>query len=110
MSMLGKEVADFSVQAFVNGEFKTVTKRMFWAIGAYFSSIRRILLLYVLRNWKTCRTNMRILRLRAARFIPFPVIPILSTKHGMTIPNGLARLPILCWPILPTSCPGILMY
>lgn len=27
MSMLGKEVADFSVQAFVNGEFKTVTKK-----------------------------------------------------------------------------------
>ncbi len=36
MSMINKEVSDFSVQAYQNGEFKTVTKNDIWKNGVVF--------------------------------------------------------------------------
>ena len=46
MSLINKEVSDFSVQAFQNNEFKTVTK----ADGVYSFSILQILHLSALPN------------------------------------------------------------
>ena len=45
MSLINKEISDFSVQAYTNGEFKTVTKAD--VLGKWsFSSIQRTLHLY----------------------------------------------------------------
>ena len=50
MSLINKEVSDFSVQAFQNNEFKTVTKLICRENGVYSFSILRILLLSALPN------------------------------------------------------------
>ncbi len=42
MSMINKEINDFAVQAFQNGDFRAVTKEEILGNGAYFSSIRQI--------------------------------------------------------------------
>ena len=57
-------------------------------------SIRQILLLYVLQNWRISRISMRISRKSAARFILFPVTPSLFTKHGMILQKESERLNI----------------
>lgn len=50
MSMVLKEVSDFSVQAFHKDKFLTVQRRILLANGRYFSFIRQILHLYVRRS------------------------------------------------------------
>ena len=57
MSMINKEINDFSVQAYQNGEFKTITKNDIMKVS--FSSIRQTLPLYALRSWKIFRTNIQ---------------------------------------------------
>ena len=97
MSLINKEISDFTVQAYHEGPSIPFQKRMCWASGLSFSSIRRTLPLFALRSWRIWQINTRSLRLRAARFIPFPVIPITSTKPGMTPPSVLRKSDTPCW-------------
>lgn len=106
--MINKEVSDFSVQAYQNGEFKTVTKADILENGAYFSSIRPTLPLYALPSWRICRINILISRLLAAKSTLFLQTPILSTKHGMIPLKESVRSLIQCWQILPTHSARIL--
>ena len=52
MSMINKEISDFTVQAYLNNEFKAVTKEDVLGNGVYFSFIQRISPLCALRSWK----------------------------------------------------------
>ena len=103
MSLIGKKVGDFKVQAYINGEFKEVTLEDVRGAGAYFSSILRILLLFAPQSWKIWQINMKISRKSAAIFILFPVIPTMFTKHGMIRQNASKKSSILCLPILPAN-------
>ena len=46
MSLINKEIGEFTVQAYHEGAFKAVSKAMCWERGPYFSSIRRTLPLF----------------------------------------------------------------
>ncbi|EHI58332.1 hypothetical protein HMPREF9473_03790 [ [Hungatella hathewayi WAL-18680] len=50
MSLIGKEISDFTVQAYTNGEFKPVSKNDILGKWSVFSSIRPTLHLYVPRS------------------------------------------------------------
>ena len=49
--ILNSQLPEFSVQAFHNGAFKTVTNNDLKGNGRFFSSILLTLLSYVLLNW-----------------------------------------------------------
>ena len=91
MSLNGKKVSEFTADAYLNGEFPI---RICRENGVFSSFIRRILLLSAQLSWKISRDSMAILKKKGARFIPYPAIPILCTKPGMTLRKKSARLPI----------------
>ena len=93
MSLNGKKVSEFTADAYLNGEFIKVSDKDLQ--GKVFSSfIRRISLLSARLSWKISRDFMTISKKKGARFIPYPAIPILCTKPGMTLRKKSARLPI----------------
>ena len=83
MSMINKEVNDFSVQAYQNGEFKTVTKTDIIGKWSVFFFYPADFTLYALPNLKIFRTNIPIFRLLAVKSILYLQILISYTKHGM---------------------------
>ena len=80
MSLINKEVADFSAQAYVNDEFKTITKADIlgkWSVFFFYPadfSFRKL----------------------DARYIQYLAILTLCTRHGTIIRRVLARLLIRC--------------
>ena len=102
MSMINKEVNDFSVQAYQNGEFKTVTKTDImgkWSVFFFYPADFTFV----------CPTELEDLQnkysdFQAAGCEIYSVSTdsrTLYTKHGMIPPTELARSPILCLLILP---------
>ena len=60
MSLIGKKVSDFKVQAYVDGKFKEVTlEDVKGKMERIFSSIRQILPLCALQSWRIWPINMR---------------------------------------------------
>ena len=110
MSLINKEIGEFTVQAYHEGAFKAVSKADVLGKWPYFSSIRRTLPLFAPRSWKIWQISMWISRQPDARCIPYPVTPIMSIKHGMTRLTGSKRSVIRCWRIPPMCFPGILRY
>ena len=74
-------------------------RRMYWESGACFSFIRQTSPLYAPRSWKIWQTSTINSRPSVARFTPFPAIPTLSIRRGMTPPSASRRSSIPCWPI-----------
>ena len=106
--MINKEVSDFSVQAYQNGEFKTVTKADIlgkWSVFFFYPADFTFVCPTELR---ICRINILISRLLAAKSTLFLQTPILSTKHGMIPLKESVRSLIQCWQILPTHSARIL--
>ena len=91
MSLINKEIGEFSVQAYHNEAFKEVKKEMCWEDGAFSSFIRRTLLLCARRNWRISRANTRNSRRQDAKSTLCPAIPTMSTRRGMTLLNGSKR-------------------
>ena len=85
MSLINKEVADFSVQAYVDDDFQTVTKEDIMGKWSVFFSIRPTSHLCARQSLRIYKTNMRILKLPAARFIRFRAIRTLCIRRGMII-------------------------
>ena len=125
MSMINKEVSDFSVQAYQNGEFKTVTKADIlgkWSVFFFYPADFTFV----------CPTELEDLQnkysdFQAAGCEIYSVscdthfvhkawhdaseriqTPILSTKHGMIPLKESVRSLIQCWQILPTHSARIL--
>ena len=94
MSLNGKKISEFKLQAYQNEDFIEVTIRICSANGASCFSTRQTSHLYARPNWKTWKTNMLISRRSAAKSILFPAIPISSTKLGMNLLTESARLNI----------------
>ena len=110
MSLINKEVSDFSVQAFQNNEFKTVTKAdlqgkwsVFFFYPADFTFICPTELEDLANKYEEFKKS-------AARFIRYPVIPISYTRHGMMHLRGFKRFSILCSLILHMRFPEISRY
>ena len=57
MSLINKEISDFTVQAYTKGPSIPFQKRMCWASGLSFSSTRRTLPLFALRSWRIWQIN-----------------------------------------------------
>lgn len=94
MSLNGKKVSEFTADAYLNGEFIKVSDKDLQGNGVFSSFIRRISLLSARLSWKIFRDFMTISKKKGARFIPYPAIPTLCTKPGMTLRKKSARLPI----------------
>ncbi len=78
MSMINKEVSDFSVQAYVNGDFRIVTKKDI--LGSW-----SLFFFYPADFTFVCPTELEDLQnRRAARSTPFPVTATSCTRPGMT--------------------------
>ena len=103
--MINKEVSDFSVQAYQNGEFKTVTKADIlgkWSVFFFYPADFTFV----------CPTELEDLQNKYSDFQAkstlFLQTPILSTKHGMIPLKESVRSLIQCWQILPTHSARIL--
>ena len=97
MSMINKEVSDFSVQAYQNGEFKTVTKADIlrkWSVFFFYPADFTFV----------CPTELEDLQNKYSDFQAalYLQIPILSTRHGMIPLRESVRSLTQCWQILPT--------
>ena len=102
MSLINKEVADFSVQAYQNDAFKTVTKADIlgkWSVF-FFYPADFTFVCPTLRIWPPSMLNSRRL---AARFTPFLAIRTLSTRLGTMLLTPSRPLSIRCWPTLTTA-------
>ncbi len=62
MSLIGKEVEPFKLQAFQNGEFIDVTEENFKGNGVFSAFIQQILLSFARLNLKICKINMKHLK------------------------------------------------
>ena len=56
--IINSQLPEFKVQAFQNGNFKTVPTRTFWVSGLSFSSTRPILHLFVQQSWSIWLRSM----------------------------------------------------
>ena len=57
MSMINKEINDFSVQAYQNGGFKTVTRDDIMKEWSLFFFYPADFTFVCLQSWKICKTN-----------------------------------------------------
>lgn len=92
MSLINKEIADFSAQAFIKaagaekGKFKTITKADLldkWSVLFFYPADFTFVCPTELEDLANLYENFKTL---AVKFTVSPVILILSTKHGMRIP------------------------
>ena len=84
MSLIGKEISDFTVQAYAGGEFREVKKSDIlgkWAVFFFYPADFTFV----------CPTELEDLADKyetssqpAARYTAYPATAILSTRHGMT--------------------------
>ena len=99
MSLIQKEIADFSVQCYQNNAFRTVTKADVlgkWSVFFFYPADFTFVCPTELEDLATSMINSRP---SAAKFTPFPAIPTLSIRRGMTPPSVSRRSSIPCWPI-----------
>ena len=102
MSMINKEVSDFSVQAYQNGEFKTVTKEDIlgkWSVFFFYPADFTFI----------CPTELEDLQNKYAEFQAagceiFSVSTDSHFVHGMILRSELVRLSILCLRTRPMHC------
>ena len=100
MSFIGKEISDFKVQSFINGEFKEVVKKD--VLGKW-----SVFFFYPADFTFVCPTELEDLadkyedfKKAGCEITVYPVIPILFTKHGMMLQRQLKRLSTPCLRIL----------
>ena len=98
MSLINKEIGEFTAQAFVNGEFKTVTKEDL--LGKW-----NVLFFYPADFTFICPTELEDLQNNYAKFqeigceiYPFPPTRTSLTRRGMTPPSVSRRSPTRCSP------------
>ena len=98
MSLINKEISDFSAQAYQNGEFRTVTKQD--VLGKW-----SLFFFYPADFTFVCPTELEDLQNKyaqfkapAARFIPYPPTHISCIRRGTTTLSASARSLIPCWP------------
>ena len=96
MSLINKEISDFSVQAYQAGEFKTVTKADVLGKGALFFFNPADFTFVCPTELRSLQRTMKASRRRAARSTPSPAIPTSSTRHGTTSPSASRRSPTRC--------------
>ena len=70
MSLINKEIGEFTVQAYHEGAFRVISKADVLGKWAVFFSIRRTLPSFAPRNWRIWPISMRIFRQPDARCIP----------------------------------------
>ena len=104
MSLIGKEISDFTVQAYAGGAFREVKKSDVlgkWAVFFFYPADFTFV----------CPTELEDLadKYEAARFILSQRTPILSTRHGMTHQGPYRKSSIPCWRIPRAVWPGISM-
>ena len=94
MSLIGKEIGDFSAQAFQNNSFKTVNRedlRGKWSVFFFYPAD----FTFVCRpSSKTSRTTTPRFRRQAARSTRSPATPTLFTRLGTITPRRSRRSPI----------------
>ena len=110
MSLINKEIGEFTVQAYHEGAFKAVSKADVlgkWAVFFFYPADFTFV----------CPTELEDLANKYVDFqsagcevYSYPVTPIMSIKHGMTRLTGSKRSVIRCWRIPPMCFPGILRY
>ena len=75
MSLNGKKVTDFSLQAYQKGAFKEITSHALegkWSVFFFYPA-----------DFTFVQICMKISKMRVVKFTPFPAIHTLSIKHGM---------------------------
>ena len=80
MSLIQKEIADFSVQCYQNNAFRTATKADVLGKWSVFFFYPADFTFVCPRSWRTWQTSTINSRPSAAKFTPFPAIPTLSHK------------------------------
>lgn len=110
MSLINKEVSDFSVQAFQNNEFKTVTKAdlqgkwsIFFFYPADFTFICPTELEDLANKYEDSKKS-------GCEIYSVSCVPISYTRHGMMHLRGFKRFSILCSLILLMRFPEISRY
>ena len=106
--MINKEVSDFSVQAYQNGEFKTVTKADIlgkWSVFFFYPADFTFVCPTELEDLQNKYSDFQAAGCKSTLFLQ---TPILSTKHGMIPLKESVRSLIQCWQILPTHSARIL--
>ena len=103
MSFINKEVADFAVQAYVNKDFKEVTKADLlgkWSVFFFYPADFTFV----------CPTELKDLSEKyaefkesAVKFTLFLATLTLFTRHGLTLLTPSRLLSTQCSPILTTS-------
>ena len=91
MSMINKEINDFSVQAYQNGEFKTITKNDImkeWSLFFFYPADFTFV----------CPTELEDLQNKYPEFRSLQIL-ISYTKHGTITLSELVRSHTQCWPI-----------
>ena len=94
MSLNGKKISEFKLNAFQQNDFIEVTDRDLlgkWSVLFFYPAD---FTLCARPSLKTCRASMLTSRESDVKFILFPVIPTLFTKHGMNRLRQSARLSI----------------
>ncbi len=81
MSLIGKKVNEFNLDAYKQGEFVKVSDKDIPLISPLFAPL----------NWKISRINMTNSRKKDVRFIPYPATAISYIKHGMKAPKESER-------------------
>ena len=98
MSLINKEIGDFTVQAYVDGDFKTVSKAD--VLGKW-----SVFFFYPADFTFVCPTELEDLANKYEEFKGIgceiysvcPVIRILCIRHGMTRPRPSRKSSIPCW-------------
>ena len=105
MSLINKEISDFTVEAFHNDDFETVTKKD--VLGKW-----SVFFFYPADFTFVCPTELEDLANKYEEFqkigceiSPFPPTPTSCTRRGMTSPSASRRSSIPCSPIPPTLSP-----
>ena len=104
MSLIQKEIADFSVQVLIRlTPSAPLPRRMCWVSGVCFSSILPTSPLCAPRSWRIWQTSMINSRPSAAKFTPFPAIPHFVHKAWH---DASERIQKIQYPMLadPTHC------
>ena len=96
MSLIGKEIGDFSAQAFQNNSFKTVNRedlRGKWSVFFFYPADFTFVCPTELEDLEN---NYAAFRRQAARFTLSPATPTLFTRLGTITPRRSRRSPIPC--------------
>ena len=108
MSLINKEISDFTVQAYHEDAFKEVSKAdVLGKWGVFFLLSGGFHFCVPLQSWKTWQRSIRNFRRRDARYTRFPATPITCIRRGTMRRTGSKRSHIPCLQILPMYSPGI---